>query len=41
MKAQHSWEYCSEEVFMKQVFKHSIAQLVTVFVLIGATSLCV
>ena len=35
MKAQHSWEYCPEEVFMKQVFKHSIAQLVLVFVLTG------
>jgi len=28
-------EYCSEEVFMKQVVKHSIAQLIVVLILFG------
>jgi hypothetical protein len=35
MQNDKAREYCSEEVFMKQVVKHSIAQLIVVLILFG------
>ena len=35
MKNNKPRGYCSEEVFMKQVVKHSIAQLIVVLILFG------